>query len=78
VDVLYVEIGDGAMIFRVRWWIDFRGDWETAYDRIHTALHNALAEASIDSPYPSRRLNLEVDDQTLAMTRQAWQEEGGA
>jgi len=78
VDALYVEIGDGAMIFRVRWWIDFRGDWERAYDRIHTALHNALAEAGIDSPYPSQSLNLEVDDQTLAMTRQAWQEEGGS
>ena len=64
------------MNFRVRWWIDFHQDWERAYDRIHTAMRKALAEAGIESPYPSRSLNLEVDDQTLAEVWQAWQGEG--
>ncbi|MFC2037875.1 mechanosensitive ion channel family protein, partial [Chloroflexota bacterium] len=73
VEALYVEIGDSEMIFRVRWWIDFRRDWERAYDCVHTALHNALIEAGIESPYPSQSLNLDVDDQSLAEVRQAWQ-----
>jgi MscS family membrane protein len=76
VEALYVEIGDSEMIFRVWWWIDFRRDWERAYDCVHTVLHNALIEAGIESPYPSQSLNLEVDDQTLAEVWQAWQEEG--
>jgi small-conductance mechanosensitive channel len=77
VDALYMEIGDSAMVFRVRWWIDLRQDWERIHDRIHTALHIALAEAGIESPYPSQSLNLQVDDQTLAEVWQAWQGEGG-
>jgi len=76
VDALYVEIGDSDMIFRVRWWIDFHQDWERSYDHVHTALHNALAQAGIESPYPSQSLNVEVDDQTLAEVWQAWQGEG--
>lgn len=73
VEALYVEIGDSAMIFRVRWWIDFRGDWESVYDRIHTALHKTLGEAGIESPYPSQSLYLEVDDQAVTEVWQAWQ-----
>jgi MscS family membrane protein len=76
VDALYVEIGASGMIFRVRWWIDSYGDWERAYDGVHTALHSALAEAGIESPLPSQNLDLEVDDQTLAEVWQAWQGEG--
>jgi small-conductance mechanosensitive channel len=73
VDVLYVEIGNSAMIFRVRWWIDFREDWERSYDRVHTALDKALARAGIDSPYPGQSVYLEVEDETLAGAWQAWQ-----
>ena len=73
VEALYVEIGDSEMIFWVWWWIDFRRDWERAYDGVHTALHNALIEAGLKSPYPSQSLNLDVDDQSLAEVRQAWQ-----
>jgi small-conductance mechanosensitive channel len=62
------------MIFRVRWWIDFRRDWERAYDCVHTALHNALNEAGIESPYPREDLDLDVDDRTLAEVWQAWHE----
>ncbi|MGD8903670.1 MAG: mechanosensitive ion channel [Anaerolineae bacterium] len=73
VDALYVEIADSAMIFRIRWWIDFRDDWETSYDRVHTALDLALARAGIDSPYPGQSVVLEVEDETLAGAWQAWQ-----
>ena len=66
------------MIFRVRWWVDFHQDWERAYDCVHTALHGALDKEGIESPYPSRSLNLEVDDQTLAEVWQGWQGEGSS
>ncbi|MGD8903340.1 MAG: mechanosensitive ion channel family protein [Anaerolineae bacterium] len=69
-------MGTSGIVFRVRWWIDFRQDWERVYDRIHMAMRKALAEAGIESPYPSRSLNLEVDDQTLAEVWHAWQGEG--
>jgi small-conductance mechanosensitive channel len=72
VDVLYVEIADSAMIFRVRWWMDFREDGEMSYDRVHTALDEALARAGIDSPYPGQNVYLEVEDETLAGAWQAW------
>jgi len=73
VEALYVEVGDSDMIFRVRWWIDFRRDWERSYDRVHTALHSALNEAGIESPYPSQDLMLEVDENSLAEAKEAWQ-----
>jgi small-conductance mechanosensitive channel/outer membrane biosynthesis protein TonB len=72
VEALYVEVGDSDMIFRVRWWIDFRRDWERSYDRVHTALHKALKEAGIESPYPRQDLMLEVDDRSLASASEAW------
>jgi MscS family membrane protein len=77
VDVLYTEIGDSGMIFRVRWWIDFYRDWERAYDCVHTALRNALNEAGVESPYPSQTLDVDIDDRTLVEVWQAWHEEGG-
>ncbi|MFN2185915.1 MAG: hypothetical protein ACK2UU_18180, partial [Anaerolineae bacterium] len=77
VEALYVEIGDYDMVFRVRCWIDFRRDWERAFDSVHTALHNALDEAGIESPYPSQELTLEVDDESLAEAMEAWQTKGG-
>jgi MscS family membrane protein len=77
VEALYAEIGKSGMVFRVRWWIDFYRDWERAYDCVHTALRNALKEATIESPYPSQSLHVQVDDRTLAEVWQAWQGEGG-
>jgi MscS family membrane protein len=76
VDVLYAEIGDSGMVFRVRWWIDFYRDWERAYDCVHTALRNALDEAGIESPYPSQNLDVDVDDRTLAEVWRVWHGEG--
>ncbi len=77
VQALYMEIGSSAMIFRVRWWIDIHQDWERSFDFVHTALHNALAEAGIESPDPSQSVKLHVDDLTLAEVWQAWQGDGG-
>jgi MscS family membrane protein len=65
VDALYNEIGDSAMIFRVRWWIESYEDTRRIYDRVHTALQNALDEAGIDMPYPTQTHNLEFGTVTV-------------
>jgi small-conductance mechanosensitive channel len=61
VDALYNEMGDSAMIFRVRWWIESYVDTRRVVDRVHTALQHALDAAGIESPYPTQNLNVQVD-----------------
>jgi small-conductance mechanosensitive channel len=46
-------MGDSAMIFRVRWWIESYRDTRQMYDSIHTALQEALDAAGADMPYPT-------------------------
>jgi small-conductance mechanosensitive channel len=58
VEALYVEMGDSAMIFRVRWWIESYVDTRRIIDRVHTVLQNALDEAGIESPFPTQNLKL--------------------
>jgi small-conductance mechanosensitive channel len=60
VDALYNEMGDSAMIFRVRWWIESYVDTRRVYDRVHTALQNALDAAGIEMPYPTGTVNLRM------------------
>ncbi len=64
VDALYIEMGDSAMIFRVRWWIESYVDTRRVIDRVHTALQHALDEAGIESPYPTQSLNLRIGAET--------------
>ena len=64
VDALYNEMGDSAMIFRVRWWIGSYEDTRRIIDRVHTALQEALDVAGIVSPYPTQSLNLHFDPET--------------
>ena len=61
VDALYNEMGDSAMIFRVRWWIESYVDTRRVYDRVHTALQEALDAADINMPYPTQTVNLKVE-----------------
>jgi small-conductance mechanosensitive channel len=61
VDALYVEMGDSAMVFRVRWWIESYRDTRRMFDKVHTALQHALDEAGIDCPFPTQTLNLQFD-----------------
>jgi len=64
VDALYVEMGDSAMIFRVRWWIESYADTRRMYDRVHTVLQNALDEAGIESPFPTQNINVHLERET--------------
>ncbi len=74
VDALYVEMGDSAMVFRVRWWLESYADTRQMFDKVNTALQKALDEAGIDMPYPTHNLNLEVGRETAARISQAFKE----
>jgi small-conductance mechanosensitive channel len=73
VEALYIEMGDSAMIFRVRWWIESYVDTRRMLDQVHSALQNALDEAGIESPYPTRNLNLRFSPGTTGWSSAAFQ-----
>jgi len=64
VDALYNEMGDSAIMFRVRWWIESYADTRRIFDRVNTALQVALDEAGIEMPFPTQTVNLQVDQET--------------
>jgi MscS family membrane protein len=66
VDALYIEMGSSAMIFRVRWWIESYIDTRRMFDRVHTALQEALDEAGIESPYPIQEVRFHTSSETDA------------
>ena len=57
VEALYIEMADSHMKFRVRWWIDSYVDTRRMFDKVHTALQNALDEAGVVMPYPIQELH---------------------
>jgi len=58
VEALFLEFGDSALIFRVRWWLDSYVDTRRMFDRVNTAMYNALNQAGIDIPYPHQVVHL--------------------
>jgi MscS family membrane protein len=52
VEALFLEFGDSALIFRVRWWIESYVDTRRMFDRVNTAIYHALNEAGIEIPFP--------------------------
>ena len=65
VDAIYNEMGDSAMIYRVRWWIETYADTRRMFHKVHRALQAALDEAGIDCPYPTQSVNIEVGPETV-------------
>jgi MscS family membrane protein len=61
VDALFLEFGDSALIFRVRWWIDSYVDTRIMYDRVNTAVYKALTESGIEIPFPQREVRHKID-----------------
>jgi small-conductance mechanosensitive channel len=53
VKVFYIEIGETAMQFRVIWWIKTFHERLISYDRVNSALQEALGAAGIETPYPT-------------------------
>ena len=69
VDALYIEMGDFAMRFRVRWWVESYVDTRRMMDHIHTALDKAFAAAEIESPYPTQYVIFHDDPETPQLYR---------
>lgn len=61
VDALFLEFGESALIFRVRWWIDSYADTRIMYDRVNTQIYKALKEAGITIPFPQRDVHHKID-----------------
>lgn len=78
VEALFLEFGESAMIFRVRWWIDSYVDARRMYDRVNTAMFRALREAGIELPPPQRELFHRVDEATASRfggaLRRGWED----
>jgi len=65
VDALYVEMGNSAMIFRVRWWIESYIDTRRMFDHVNTALQKALDESGIRTPYNTIAVKMKFDEKDL-------------
>lgn len=61
VEALFLAFGEFALIFRVRWWIESYQDTRRMFDRVNTAIYNALKEAGIEIPFPQRDVHHKVD-----------------
>lgn len=56
VEALFLEFGESALVFRIRWWLDSYTDTRRMFDRVNTAIYKALKDASIEIPFPQRVL----------------------
>jgi small-conductance mechanosensitive channel len=72
VDALYNEMGDSAMIFRVRWWIESYADTRRVIDRVHTSLQAAFDAKGIETPFPIRDLNLRLKPDAVGQLSEAF------
>lgn len=61
IDALYVEMGDSAMIFRVRWWIETYADTRRMVDKVNSALQRAFDEHGVACPYPTQSIVLQQE-----------------
>ena len=52
VEALFLEFGESALIFRLRWWIDSYVDTRRMFDAVNTAVYHGLKEAGIEIPSP--------------------------
>jgi MscS family membrane protein len=62
VEALFLEFGDSALIFRVRWWLESYEDTRRMFDRVNTAVYRALLEKDIDVPYPQCVVHHQIDE----------------
>jgi small-conductance mechanosensitive channel len=65
VDSLYNEMGDSAMLFRARWWIESYEDTRRIFDRVNTALQKALDAEGIESPFTTYDVNFKLSEKEV-------------
>lgn len=66
VEALFLRFGDNALVFRVRWWLDSYYDARRMFDKVNSAIYEALNEAVISiSPPQQVDTYHHVSDQTV-------------
>jgi len=71
VDALFLEFGDSALIFRVRWWLNSYVDTRRMFDKVNTAMYNALNAAGIEVPFPQQDIRLIMNTPDLDQIKDA-------
>ena len=71
VEALFLEFGDSALIFRIRWWLDSYVDTRRMFDKVNTAMYNALNEAGIEIPFPQQDVRLKLNEDKDGKFKQA-------
>lgn len=61
VEALFLHFGDSALIFRVRWWLESYADTRRMFDKVNTAIHEALTKAGIEMPFPQQEVHHHID-----------------
>jgi MscS family membrane protein len=62
VEALFLEFGESSLVFRVRWWLESYVDTRRMFDRVNTALYNALNKEKIQLPFPQLDVHLDRKD----------------
>ena len=65
IDALFIDMTEGPIKFRLRWWIESYVDTRRMFDRVHTAIKRSLDEAGINSPKTADDINLSIDPLTM-------------
>jgi MscS family membrane protein len=76
VEALFHEFADSALVFNVRWWIEFAVERPQMFDRVNTAIYAALNEAGIEIPFPQRDVNHKIDPAYAAEIARAVRQKG--
>lgn len=76
VEALFMEMGDSALIFRIRVWIRSFEDTRRIVDRVNTAVFKALKENEIDIPFPQRTLHHRVERRQVEKLRGVLRSQG--
>ncbi len=61
VEALFQEMGDSALLFRLRVWIESYVDTRRIVDRVNSAVYKSLNEAGIVIPFPQRDVHHYLD-----------------
>ncbi len=66
VEALFLQFGASALVFRVRWWLDSYVETRRMFDRVNTAIYNALNQAGIEIAYPQLDVHHKIDSENAA------------
>ena len=73
VEALFLEFGDSALIFRVRWWLESFVDTRRMFDRVNSAIYMALNEQGIGIPNPQLDVHHRFDSQQTPLLMQQYE-----